>query len=94
MDVVGIHIVFMHQHRRRFLQTRHRRAAFAIRRVNAWDAQDACVGPGGPPEMAYPAFCVDTPMRPLGLRLQCANFRNPLPLTIAINPGGGAIHQG
>ena len=44
--------------------------------------------------MAYPALSVHTPMRPLGLRLQCANFRNQLPLAIAINPSGGAIHQG
>ncbi len=87
MDVVGVHIVLRLQYWRAPEQTRARRAAFAIIRIDAGDAQDArCHSAScGIQNLLlgiHPAMCTRR------MSLRGAALAHPIALAVAIHAGG------
>ena len=93
MDVVGVHIIGVHQHRRAAQQPGPRRSTFAVRRVNAGDAQHMHPRAGGAAHHAEQAFGMHAALGPGGLRVDGAGFVNPVATAVAIHPAGAAVHQ-
>ena len=93
MNVVGVHVVVICQYWRAFEQTCPRRAAFAVRRINARDAQDMN---GHARAAAVPSqlrLSIDPPLRTRGAGIGGAGLCHPMALAITVDTTGRAIHE-
>ena len=93
MDMVRVHVVGGTQHRGSFQQPFAWRAALAVGRVDARDAQDVRPHAGSAAEVAHGPFGIDTALRPRRARLHRTRFVHSLARAIAIHAAGGAVDK-
>ncbi len=88
-----MHVVLGPQHRCTAQQALARRAAFAVGRVDAGDAQRRGAHAGGAAEPVHRGFGVHPAPGARRERLGGSGFAHPAALPVPIDPAGGAVHQ-
>ena len=91
MDMVGVDVVCGLQHWRAFEQASTRRAALAVGRVDARNAQDHAAHTGCPPVVPHPAFSVNSPCSPCCICTNSSVFSSNITFAVAIDAAGGPV---